>query len=151
PSRFAVAYAWRLAQQRRVTGSVGYEMLLGMATGQAAAVRKAVGQLLLSTPVVNPAEFDVAIAYLVRRLEENASSENFMSAVFELSSNPELLQRERERFERSLAALETAVVVPAPNRTQDRAAESADADSADAAHTGFANEPDSDPALAANR
>ena len=48
--------------------------LLGMATGQAEAVRKDVGRLLLYTPVVNPAEFDVAIAYLVRRLEENASS-----------------------------------------------------------------------------
>jgi RHH-type proline utilization regulon transcriptional repressor/proline dehydrogenase/delta 1-pyrroline-5-carboxylate dehydrogenase len=35
-------------------------------------------------PVVRPDEFDVAISYLVRRLEENASSDNFLSAVFEL-------------------------------------------------------------------
>ncbi|ALX65840.1 proline dehydrogenase family protein [Microbacterium sp. XT11] len=165
---FDIAYTWLLAKARGVTDAVEFEMLLGMATGQAEAVRKDVGNLLLYTPVVNPAEFDVAIAYLVRRLEENASPENFMSAVFELSSNPELLQRERQRFERSLAALEAEVVAPAPNRTQDRSTLRLAADAKEQgnakrtlneerghettdAMTGFANEPDTDPALAANR
>ncbi|MCK2025391.1 bifunctional proline dehydrogenase/L-glutamate gamma-semialdehyde dehydrogenase [Microbacterium sp. SSW1-47] len=149
---FDIAYTWLLAKARGVTDAVEYEMLLGMATGQAEAVRKDVGRLLLYTPVVNPAEFDVAIAYLVRRLEENASPENFMSAVFELASNPTLLTRERERFERSLAALAAdaglpeSLRVPAPHRTQNRA------DERPAGVTeGFANQPDSDPALAANR
>ncbi|MBS0023778.1 proline dehydrogenase family protein [Microbacterium paraoxydans] len=149
---FDIAYTWLLAKQRGVTDAVEYEMLLGMATGQAEAVRKDVGRLLLYTPVVNPAEFDVAIAYLVRRLEENASPENFMSAVFELASNPALLTRERERFERSLAALAADASlpedqrVPAPHRTQDRTAERPAG-----VTEGFANQPDSDPALAANR
>ena len=154
---FDIAYTWLLAQARGVTDAVEYEMLLGMATGQAEAVRKDVGQLLLYTPVVNPAEFDVAIAYLVRRLEENASPENFMSAVFELASDPALLTRERERFERSLAGLEADRSVPSSNRVQDRAAEAethaethADAQAVVVA-TGFENQPDSDPAIAANR
>ncbi|KJQ55774.1 proline dehydrogenase family protein [Microbacterium sp. SA39] len=148
---FDIAYTWLLAKARGVTDGaahlVEYEMLLGMATGQAAAVRKDVGQLLLYTPVVNPAEFDVAIAYLVRRLEENASPENFMSAVFELASNPTLLTRERERFERSLAGLEADRSVPASHRVQNRLTEQA----ADAGTTGFDNQPDTDPAIDANR
>ena len=45
-------------------------MLLGMAEAQAEAVRRTVGGLLLYVPVVHPKDFDVAIAYLVRRLEE---------------------------------------------------------------------------------
>ncbi|WP_270365794.1 bifunctional proline dehydrogenase/L-glutamate gamma-semialdehyde dehydrogenase [Microbacterium algeriense] len=145
---FDIAYTWLLAKSRGVTEAVEYEMLLGMATGQAEAVRKDVGRLLLYTPVVNPAEFDVAIAYLVRRLEENASPENFMSAVFELASNPTLLTRERERFERSLAALTTdePQYVPAAHRVQDRTAEALPD-----ATTGFANQADTDPAIAANR
>ncbi|MDR6143116.1 RHH-type proline utilization regulon transcriptional repressor/proline dehydrogenase/delta 1-pyrroline-5-carboxylate dehydrogenase [Microbacterium foliorum] len=147
---FDIAYTWLLAQARGVTDAVEYEMLLGMATGQAEAVRKDVGQLLLYTPVVNPAEFDVAIAYLVRRLEENASPENFMSAVFELASDPALLTRERERFERSLAGLEADRSVPSSNRVQDRAAEAA-AGAGGAVTTGFENQPDSDPAIAVNR
>ncbi|WP_353808337.1 proline dehydrogenase family protein [Agromyces sp. SYSU T00194] len=115
---FDLAYAWLLANDRGVADRIDIEMLLGMATGQAAAITRDVGRLLLYTPVVNPAEFDVAIAYLVRRLEENASSENFMSAVFDLASNRSLFERERDRFLRSLAALDQTV--PQPNRTQDR-------------------------------
>ncbi len=148
---FDIAYTWLLAQARGVTDAVEYEMLLGMATGQAEAVRRDVGRLLLYTPVVNPAEFDVAIAYLVRRLEENASSENFMSAVFELASDERLLRRERERFERALAALGADHEVPHPNRTQDRAAEAAELAAGSRIIDGFENQPDTDPALAANR
>ncbi len=133
---FDVAHAWLMAIERNVQSRVDFEMLLGMATGQAEAVRRDVGDLLLYTPVVNPAEFDVAIAYLIRRLEENASQDNFMSAVFELASNERLFERERLRYERSLAALEadastqfsgTAGRVPTPNRTQNRRTEWTDA------------------------
>ena len=61
----------------------------------------------------------MAIAYLIRRLEEGASSDNFMSALFELDSNPALLRRETDRFLASLCAVDG--VVPGPNRVQDRA------------------------------
>lgn len=200
---FDVAHAWLTARERGVDSRVEFEMLLGMATGQAEAVRRDVGNLLLYTPVVNPSEFDVAIAYLIRRLEENASQENFMSAVFELSTSEPLFQREQARYLASLAALEpTVVTAPAPNRTQNRHTEWTDetlaaamtvpdapapgtehdddpsltsvvlgitrgssgmdgAELADAAASagpagfgvtpGFRNEPDTDPALAANR
>ncbi|WP_395244713.1 proline dehydrogenase family protein [Agromyces sp. MMS24-K17] len=123
---FDVAHAWLTAKERGVEGAVEFEMLLGMATGQAAAVRGDVGQLLLYTPVVSPTEFDVAIAYLVRRLEENASQDNFMSAVFELDRDERLFQRERGRYLRSLEALageDDEAPAPAPNRTQNRRTE----------------------------
>lgn len=121
---FDVAHAWLTARERGVESRVEFEMLLGMATGQAEAVRQDVGNLLLYTPVVNPTEFDVAIAYLIRRLEENASQDNFMSAVFELAGDEGLFERERLRYERSLAALEgDSGRVPAPNRTQNRRSE----------------------------
>jgi RHH-type proline utilization regulon transcriptional repressor/proline dehydrogenase/delta 1-pyrroline-5-carboxylate dehydrogenase len=191
---FDVAHAYLTAKERGVQDGVEFEMLLGMATGQAAAVRGDVGRLLLYTPVVNPSEFDVAIAYLIRRLEENASQDNFMSAVFELGDDRRLFDRERERYERSLAALDGATdAAPAPNRTQDRRTEWEGKSVADVAAAaapapgeehegsltsvvlgltrgsvgdhelsdaaaggpgatpGFHNEPDTDPALAANR
>ncbi len=141
---FDVAFAWLLAQRRGVTDGIEFEMLLGMATGQAEVVRKDVGRLLLYTPVVHPGEFDVAIAYLIRRLEEGASQDNFMSAVFELSDNEVLFEREKQRFLASLANLDDAV--PAPNRTQDRNQPARPAPS-----DGFGNTPDTDPALPANR
>ena len=126
---FDIAYAWLLAGERglRTPADAGaaadleFEMLLGMAQGQVAAVTREVGHVLLYVPVVRPDEFDVAISYLVRRLEENASSENFLSAVFELSTHPAMFARERDRFVASVArAVDPALPVGA-NRRQDRA------------------------------
>jgi RHH-type proline utilization regulon transcriptional repressor/proline dehydrogenase/delta 1-pyrroline-5-carboxylate dehydrogenase len=145
---FDIAFAWLLARQRGVESGVEFEMLLGMAQGQAEAVRQDVGSLLLYTPVVHPAEFDVAIAYLIRRLEEGASQDNFMSAVFELGgSSPEslaLFEREKQRFLASLDRLDEEV--PPPNRRQDRSLPAGPMP-----HDSFENTPDTDPSLPANR
>lgn len=141
---FDIALAWLLADRREVTDGIEFEMLLGMATAQASVVRRTVGSLLLYTPVVHPAEFDVAIAYLIRRLEEGASTDNFMSAVFELDDEPALFARERDRFLASIQTMPTDV--PPSNRTQDRTAEQPAA-----ARDSFTNTPDTDPSLDANR
>ena len=162
---FDIALAWLLAKKRGAESGIEFEMLLGMATGQAEAVKREVGSLLLYTPVVHPAEFDVAIAYLIRRLEEGASTENFMSAVFELNDNAELFKREQHRYLRSLSDLAAitgdgspeSFRVPKPSRLQDRreydaagADERIDARVA-AGIDGFENTPDTDPDLPGNR
>jgi RHH-type proline utilization regulon transcriptional repressor/proline dehydrogenase/delta 1-pyrroline-5-carboxylate dehydrogenase len=141
---FDVAWSWLLAKERGVESRVEYEMLLGMATGQAAAVRRDVGGLLLYTPVVHPREFDSAISYLIRRLEENASTENFMSALFELASSPAVFDREADRFRASLERMDSLDLTP--KRLQDRASTLEVA-----AATTFHNEPDTDPSLPTNR
>lgn len=145
---FDIAFAHLLAEARGVGGRVEFEMLLGMAEGQAELVKADVGGLLLYTPVVHPREFDVAISYLIRRLEENASSENFMSAVFELASNEAMFEREKGRFLASLADVD--VEAPAPHRVQSRL-DDAQALRPREAGSGFDNEPDTDPAKADNR
>ncbi|KAB1660254.1 aldehyde dehydrogenase family protein [Pseudoclavibacter chungangensis] len=141
---FDVAFSWLLAKQRGVTEGIEYEMLLGMAQGQAEVVRRDVGSLLLYTPVVHPREFDVAIAYLIRRLEEGASQENFMSAVFELAENEDLFEREKNRFLASLDALDREV--PASKRVQDRRETPAPLPA-----DRFEPTPDSDPSLPGNQ
>lgn len=143
---FDVAWSWLLAKQRGVESRVEFEMLLGMATGQAEAVKKDVGGLLLYTPVVHPREFDSAISYLIRRLEENASTDNFMSGVFELAGNESVFVREQNRFLASLADLDT--VVPTSHRVQNRIV-SVVPEPAELTH--FENAADTDPAIAANR
>ncbi len=140
---FDIAFAHLLAEARGVSDHVDFEMLLGMAEGQAEVVRKDVGGLLLYTPVVLPDEFDVAIGYLIRRLEENASQENFMSAVFELVDNEALWNRERDRFLASLADVDT--VVPERNRKQSRLGKHSPFGK------DFSNTPDTDPSLPDNR
>ncbi|MGO3146495.1 MAG: proline dehydrogenase family protein [Leucobacter sp.] len=162
---FDIALAWLLAKSRGVQDGIDFEMLLGMATGQAEAVRREVGSLLLYTPVVRPEEFDVAISYLIRRLEEGASHENFMSAVFELNDSDELFEREKDRFLASLGDLDTitgdgtdaSLDVPPSNRQQDRRTTNPELDNVavsvrtEAGFLGFENTPDTDPDLAGNR
>lgn len=146
---FDIALAYLLMQHRGidVNGPVDFEMLLGMATAQAEAVRADVGRLLLYTPVVHPDEFDVAISYLVRRLEEGASEENFMSGVFDLDDEA-VFGREADRFLASLEQLEHETgVTPRPRRTQNRQTE----DFSQPSPTAFANAADTDPDLEANR
>ena len=68
-----------------------------------------------------------------------------MSALFDLSSSEELFARERDRFVASLADVDD--VVPASNRVQSRG----HLDGLDDRRVTFANEPDTDPAIASNR
>jgi len=140
---FDLAFAWLLASQRNAQTGMGFEMLLGMAEAQANAIRKTVGTLVLYTPVVHPQEFDVAIAYLIRRLEEGASKENFLSNAFELT-DPDVFQIEEERFRVSLNLLD--LEIPIPNRLQDRHNDVAFPPAA-----GFTNSAETDPSLAGNR
>ena len=140
---FDIAWAWLLAEERGITDAVDVEMLLGMDAGPVRAVRETVGRILLYTPVVHPDEFDVAIAYLVRRLEENASSDNFLSSVFRLT-DAATFTREAERFLASIDLMQRDV--PASHRVQDRRQETFSTDVAT-----FGNTPDTDPAVAGNR
>ena len=87
---FHVALAVLLARGRGVGEGLDVEMLQGMAPVEARLVRAEVtrgapdehGDVVLYTPVVRDEDFDVAISYLVRRLEENAAEQNFLHASF---------------------------------------------------------------------
>lgn len=120
---YDLAHAWILAGRRGVRDAVDVEMLLGMASGQVAAVSRTVGPVRLYVPVVHPEEFDVAIGYLVRRLEENASEENFLSAAFALAEDAALRERERDRYTASVARAADPALRAVPRRVQDRGAD----------------------------
>lgn len=153
---FTLALAWELAQIRGVTDAIDIEMLVGMADGQAQAIRDEIGDVLLYVPVVHPKEFDVAIAYLVRRLEENASEQNYMSSVFDIGTDQKVFDKEKERFELAMRMMTGEGTKRChPARTQNRQTENArqieHALRAPGGGWRFANTPDTDPALIANR
>ena len=154
---FDIAYAWLLAGDRGVRDAVTFEVLLGMDSGPVDAVRDTIragsgpkdsgGGLLLYTPVVDPSEFDVAIAYLVRRLEENSSPENFMSAAFDIGTDSSLLDREIERFRDAVDLMRKPA--PGAHRVQDRTVSLPDLRRSD--DHSFSNTPDTDPSIEVNR
>ena len=110
--------AWALAQReaRDATDRVEIEMLEGMANPQALAVRDVSGDLLLDAPVARRNDFESAIAYLVRRLDENPPRQ-FLRALFSLEPGSPAWDDQRDRSgRRSLIATRFA----SANRRQDR-------------------------------
>ncbi|OII06851.1 bifunctional proline dehydrogenase/L-glutamate gamma-semialdehyde dehydrogenase [Curtobacterium sp. MCBA15_008] len=144
---FDLATAWVLAQRRGVTDAVDVEMLLGMATTHADAVRADVGQITLSTPVVQPDRFDAAIPYLARRLQESAAPEHFVASATEIDHDEAAFERARGRWLAAVRALDAPDPVPTTHRTQDRRRPVGEPVHRDAVR----NVPDTDPSIAANR
>jgi len=137
---FDVAWTHLLAERRGVADRVEFEMLQGMAPGQSRAVRDAVGGLLLYTPIVGREDFDVAISYLFRRLEENAADENFLRHLFTLRPGTPEFAEQADRFRESVTLRWAAGTVA--RREVERVA---------VPEVGFANQPDTDPALSSTR
>ena len=145
---FDLAFARLLSQQRGVDEHVYFEMLEGMAPSQARIVRDDSGGLLLYTPLVVKKDFDVAISYLFRRLEENAAQENFIHHVFTITPGSESFEHQAKQFRQAVAHRWS--VSETPRRTQSRGG-SPNPLPPDTKHRPFSNEPDTDPALAPNR
>jgi RHH-type transcriptional regulator, proline utilization regulon repressor / proline dehydrogenase / delta 1-pyrroline-5-carboxylate dehydrogenase len=140
---FDVAWALTLADARGVADRVQIEMLQGMAPGEAAAVADVAGGLRLYTPIVARDDFDVAISYLFRRLEETSAPDNFLRALPHLADDSDVFAREADRFRQAVERRHE--VTTAPMRTQDRRDEPV------AVLDRFENEPDTDPSLPGNR
>ena len=95
---FHMTWALEVAKLRKVVDQVDIEMLEGMANAEALAVTRAGQPVLLYAPVTRKDDFAAAVAYLVRRLDENTSDENYLKAAFEISKNPTKFAEQEERF-----------------------------------------------------
>ena len=135
---YDVAWGLLVAAANDTVGRLEVEMLEGMAPGQAEAVRRRGTPIRLYAPVVPADEFDSAVAYLARRLDENSAPDNYLRHLLEGDTSGE-----RDRFLAALALLPT--LDTEPRRAQDRRAATA------AAGTEFANVADTDWTQAANR
>ena len=129
---FHVAWALELAAERGVGDQLDVEMLEGMADAQAEALVAGGQPVLLYAPVTRRDDFPAAVAYLVRRLDENTAPENYLRAALSIADDPVVLDEQRHRF---LEALGARASVPTTRRRRARASEG----------PGFSNEPDADP------
>jgi RHH-type transcriptional regulator, proline utilization regulon repressor / proline dehydrogenase / delta 1-pyrroline-5-carboxylate dehydrogenase len=141
---FDISYAMLLRVREGVEDRIEFEMLEGMANHQARTVRDTVGHLLMYAPVVKKEDFHSAIAYLVRRLDENTSPENFLHDLFEMTPGSASWHRQKERFLNACALKNQTLY--GPQRIQDRSHEKDD----EASSAAFSNEPDTDWSLPHN-
>ena len=144
---FDIAYGLLLREMHEVRALVDFEMLEGMANHQAQVVEELADDLVLYAPVVLERDFHSAIAYLVRRLDENTLEGNFLRDLFSLKVKSPAWERQRSAFEQAFR--NRSAVSTEPRRTQDRSVvdRAAGIDPGSA----FKNAPDTDFTLPANR
>ena len=133
---FDVAWTHLLTQERQVSDRVEFEMLQGMAPAQARQVYDDTLGLLLYTPIVGRADFDVAISYLFRRLEENASEDNFLRHLFTLKSGSDEFSSQAQQFRHAVATRWEVSSTPRRHEIKNLNKEK-----------NFFNQPDTDPSL----
>ncbi|HEV7736456.1 MAG TPA: bifunctional proline dehydrogenase/L-glutamate gamma-semialdehyde dehydrogenase, partial [Chlamydiales bacterium] len=142
---FDIAFALLARSENQVEPYVGFEMLEGMADHICRVVKKITGSLLLYCPVARKEEFQHAIAYLVRRLDENTGAENFLRHAFGLRPGTESWENQTSLF--FLACDEIDTVSTEPRRTQNRLVHPHPVEY----DSPFENEADTDFALLPNR
>ncbi|RAX56648.1 1-pyrroline-5-carboxylate dehydrogenase [Helicobacter monodelphidis] len=142
---FEIAYAYTLIADKKAQDSFTFEMLEGMSM-QASTELSAMHKLILYAPVCDMAHFNNAIAYLVRRLDENTAEQNFMRHFFGLKLNDKAWLAQKELFLQALSGIEH--LDNSMRRTQDRNAPQSARSTIDGE---FHNEADTDFILSANR
>lgn len=142
---FDISFAMLLRVENEVESYVGFEMLEGMADHIRRTVQKLTGDILLYCPVATKQEFQHAIAYLIRRLDENTGPENFLRHVFGLKPGTEAWDIQSSLFSESCH--EIGSVFSESRRTQNRLLHPAAPDP----KSPFENESDTDFSLPQNQ
>jgi RHH-type proline utilization regulon transcriptional repressor/proline dehydrogenase/delta 1-pyrroline-5-carboxylate dehydrogenase len=146
---FELAFASKLAEERNLTDYFYFEMLEGMADHVRRTLGEISGDVLLYAPVAKKDEFINAIAYLIRRLDENTAGENFLRYSCNLKTGTREWDYLQEQFKASVEYIEKAATTP--SRTQNRAGEVFPEEIGTYYRNEFHNEPDTDWSLAGNR
>jgi len=115
---FELAYATQLANDNNVSQYHTLEMLEGMSEAARLAIKEISKGVILYAPTAAKEQFTNAIAYLVRRLDENTGPNNFIRYSFGLTVGSKDWNMQKELFIKSFEALKTSFV--GAKRTQDR-------------------------------
>lgn len=142
---FDISFALLLRAENQVESYVNFEMLEGMADPMRRAVQAHAKGILLYCPVATKQEFQHAIAYLIRRLDENTGPENFLRHAFGLRPGTKAWDEQVEIFSKSCDLIST--VSAKPRRAQNRQLHAPSPDP----RAPFENEPDTDFALPQNQ
>ncbi len=142
---FDIAHAILVRAENQVEEYVIFEMLEGMADHTRRILQVVAKDVLLYCPVATKEEFSSAIAYLIRRLDENTGPENFLRHSFGLKVGSLEWKDQTERFIK--ACKEAPSVLVGPRRFQNRLEQAPLYD----IKKPFSNEPDTDFSLEINR
>ncbi len=148
---FELAYALELAKENNVLDCFSLEMLEGMSEASRISISEVSGQqVILYAPIAGKEQFTNAIAYLVRRLDENTSEDNFIRYSFGLKVDSPEWTMLKDKFVDSFANRQGLFI--GQKRKQNRLDEHWDNYEGGTFKTyEFKNEPDTDFILEPNR
>ena len=129
----------------RSNNEVAFEMLEGMADHIRSVVQKLSRDILLYCPVATKAEFQSAIAYLIRRLDENTGPENFLRHTFGLKPHTPQWDAQVKVFAEGCGEIQTVPIGPRRHQNRNEDPHGLDPEGV------FENESDTDFALPQNR
>ena len=115
---FDHALANILAKQRNVEQYYTAEMLEGMSEAAYQTLKDYGIEVLLYAPIATKESFTNAIAYLVRRFDENTAEQNFLRHSFGLEEGSKAWETLIKSYENSITALNELPLIP--YRDQDR-------------------------------
>lgn len=142
---FDISYALILRNENETERFISFEMLEGMAKPIQRIIKKLTGEIVLYCPETKERDYHSAVAYLIRRLDENSGPENFLRHFFTLSSGKRAWKEQVEFFREACEKIET--LSTESRRTQNRLLPISKQDLSEP----FKNEPDTDFSLAENR
>ncbi|SFV68475.1 Proline dehydrogenase (Proline oxidase) / Delta-1-pyrroline-5-carboxylate dehydrogenase [hydrothermal vent metagenome] len=144
---FDQAFAYKLAETKGVLEYYCAEMLEGMSESAYRVLKDYGIKVILYAPTATKATFTNAIAYLVRRFDENTAEQNFLRHSFGLSVEDEAWQTLIKSFDVSIDLMDSLALETL--RTQDRMNETVTPIS-DVGSYEFKNESDTDFSLKTN-
>ncbi len=142
---FDISFALLVRAEYGVEKEVSFEMLEGMAESIRKVVQLVSKNMLLYCPVAMKKDFQNAVAYLIRRLDENTGIDNFLRYAFGLKPHTHEWQEQTRLFAKSCDLMHIASLTP--RRTQDRMSSPIPLSSKDP----FDNEADTDFSLIKNK
>jgi RHH-type proline utilization regulon transcriptional repressor/proline dehydrogenase/delta 1-pyrroline-5-carboxylate dehydrogenase len=107
---FELAYATVLSQANGTSAYHTLEMLEGMSEAARLAIKEISKSVILYAPTASKEQFTNAIAYLVRRLDENTGPNNFIRYSFGLKVGSNDWQMQKELFIKSFENEKTSFV-----------------------------------------
>lgn len=146
---FDIAYAYLVARENGVTDYFTFEMIEGMANHVCRAVQETGQEVVVYAPVATKAQFIHAIAYLIRRMDENTGPQNFLQHLNQSKTNTRSWEFLKSHFRTSIKQKNQAAAPP--HRNQNRLAENFPNRMGTFYEADFKNEPNTDWSLKANR
>lgn len=142
---FDIAYGLILRAETKGEKVIHFEMLKGMAPPMQRILLSVANEILLYCPEAKESDFRSALAYLIRRFDENCGPDNFLHHLFKLKSGSSIWEKEKRRFLNSCISIDPLSC--SPRRQQNRNLKPKQPDP----NLPFENESDTDFSLSQNR